>query len=160
MRKTFRVVLGTALLAAAAAAGQSPVLLGEAGSWQKVFAAGLEVYQTSGADGAFSIDCDVASTLDGSATGISIQMPDGLLPPDSEVTLAVDGAGPMVFPTDRSGGVGLRGCPECRSRLAQLWPLLRSGSRLEVVASDGRRATFRLDGTAALMPPGFCAATN
>jgi hypothetical protein len=149
------IAAGIGALCGSAAVSQSPVLTAEVEDWQEIFAAGLTVYQTSGSSGSLSIACDVASTLDHSATRIDIQFPGGLLPPRSRVTFIVDGQ-TVTIPSDKSGGVGTSGCPECARKFVQLWPLLRAGNRVEVVASDGRRGSFPLSGTAALMPTEPC----
>lgn len=133
---------------------QSPRLVAEAGSWKEVTASGLRTYSTANGSGSLEIGCDEARSLDHRWTGISIEI-GGLLPPQSQLRFVVDGRS-ISIPSGKSGGVATAGCPECAGKFAQLWRQLRSGSRLEVVASDGRRAVFSLDGAAELMPAGPC----
>jgi hypothetical protein len=147
---------GLGLLAGIVAQAQSPRAGRSAGAWQEVFAGGFIAYGASGAGGSIEIGCDNAVTLDHSATRISIDMAGGVLPPNAPLRFVVDGQAVSVV-SDRAGGLGTGDCVECILAFRQLWPMLRGGSRLEVIAADGRRATFPLDGTSALLPVEPCA---
>jgi len=145
-----------AALIAAPAFAQAPRLLAQAGSWSKVSAAGVMAYLArDGAGGSIEIGCDFARTLDGSATGIALESGGRLLPPDSIVVFRVGGES-ITMPTGKSGGVSLATCPSCKEGFSRLWSLMRAGEQLEVIASDGRRAVFPLDGAAELMPAAPC----
>lgn len=155
MVRWIAIILGVVTLTSPVFA-QSPGVGGEGGNWREVMAAGLRIYSSIDGSKLIQIVCDEATTLDYSATGISLEI-GGLLPANSQVNFVVDGE-TITMPSDKSGGISTDDCPECASKFAQLWSLLRQGSTLEVVASDGRRATFSLRGTARLMPPEPCPA--
>ena len=145
-----------AALIAAPALAQAPRLLAQAGSWSKVSAAGVVAYLArDGAGGSVEIGCDFARTLDGSATGITLEIGGRLLPPDSVIEFRVHGES-ITMPSGKSGGVSLAKCPSCKEQFPRLWSLMRAGEQLEVIASDGRRAIFPLDGAAELMPAVPC----
>lgn len=154
MARRIAVAVAAAVLTLAAPAfAQSPQVIAQAGDWTEVTAGGLRAYSSRSGSSSIEIACDEAMTLDHSATGIAVSM-GRLLPENAELDFIVDGE--TIAIPGGSGGVSTRGCPECARKFAQLWPLLRQGSTLKIVASDGRSATFSLRGTAQLMPPEPC----
>jgi hypothetical protein len=145
------VVAGSAAISPGKAASTGK----RAGVWVAGSGQGYEVYRTQTQSGTFEISCDVAASLDNSRTGIYLEI-NGLLPAATEVDISVDGA-VVRFPTDKSGGVTVSQCPGCAEKFRKLWGMIRAGRRVEVVASDGRRATFSLNGAAAVLPVEPCA---
>lgn len=142
------------------ALAQSPRVVGKAGNWTKIEAAGMTAYQTNdNRSGSYiEIGCDEAASLDHTGTGISLEIGGKMLPANSQIRFIVDGE-TITIPSGKSGGVSTLRCPECAQKFAQLWPLLRQGSRLEVVASDGRQARFSLKGSGQVMPVRPCGST-
>jgi hypothetical protein len=136
---------------------QSTRMIGKAGVWVKVDGQGFVTYRTADGGSFINISCDVAHSEDQSATGITLEIAGKLLPAQTQVRFTVDGKA-ISIPSDRSGGVSGRDCPECVGKFAQLWSMLREGRRLEVTSSDGRSAAFPLRGLSELMPAKSCAA--
>jgi hypothetical protein len=133
-------------LVCAPALAQSPRVLGKAGDGVKVEAAGPTIYRNADDQSRNSIEfgCDVAQSLDHSGTGVSIELGGRMLPTNSHVSFIVDGQS-ITIPSDKM-----------RQQAGAALAAAAAGKSLTVVASNGRRARFSLNGTSKLMPPEFC----
>jgi hypothetical protein len=122
----------------------------KAGDWQQLHAQGYALYTTTTGAGAarslLEISCDVATGLD-HPPAINVLIRDKELASGARVELSIDGRA-TVFPS------GLQS--PSKNEFATLWREMRQGSRLEVVASDGRRISFSLRGAGRVMPAEPC----
>lgn len=148
--RSYARLISIAAILALAAPLVTPSYAQNAGNWHKESAQGFTEYSSQSGSDWIAIGCDDAATMDGSGTRISLEFSGSLPPPNSALTFSVDGE-TLTIPSDRSGGISLYQCPDCEQHLHRLLAAMLNGSQVDVMASDGRRASFPLGGFAALM---------
>src|SRR5690606_30442099 len=145
-------LLRAAILAALAVVA-GPVLAQRVeGAWLRGQGQGFTEYSLGTGNAWISVGCDEAATLDGSGTGIYLELGSGLPPAHSTLVFDIDGHS-LTVPSCASGGVSLQGSPEIEPALREILGRMLTGRVLTVTASNGHRGIFPLDGFAALVTP-------
>jgi hypothetical protein len=143
------------LVAAACLSGSASAE--EFGNWTVGGGQGyVEHIVRNGPGNTFNISCDEGATPDGETkrTSIFIEIIGKEPPPNSQVQVFLDGQ-PVQLSTDARGTIGTN-CHSCSDEFAYLWAKARKSKQLIVSLSDGRTATFRLNGAAKALPAKHC----
>lgn len=145
-----------ALVAAACLSG-SPATAQIFGNWTVGGGQGyVEHIVRNGPGNSFNISCDEGATPDGETkrTSIFIEIIGKEPPPKSNVDVYTDGDR-LQFYTDAQGTIPTD-CHVCSDNFAVLWSKLRKSKQMIVTLSDGRSATFKLNGGAKALEPKHC----
>ncbi|WP_342150414.1 hypothetical protein [Methylorubrum sp. SB2] len=116
----------------------------------------VEYIVRSGPGNSFNISCDVGASLEGEEkkTSIFVEIVGRAPPPKSQVQVFLDGASVQLF-ADAQGLIST-GCHSCSDNFAFLWAKARKSKQMIISLSDGRSATFQLNGAAKALTPKHC----
>lgn len=129
----------------------------EIGNWNITCAQGYAEYSVGhGPGNSVLFRCDEDASAKGGTknTNIFITINGKEPPPNSQVQVYLD-ARPVQLSTDARGTITTE-CRSCSDNFARLWAKVRKSQQMIVSLSDGRSATFVLNGAAKALPLKHC----